>query len=268
MSWRRPSVGETGARRVTYTGFYDSDSRSVRGVVPTEASVTLHVNGEALVRLLCTPTRLKDLAAGFLFNEGLIDRWDDVAVVELCGGGEGVDVWLTHDIEPPSVRSITSGCSGGTTFEDVGAAEHRITSNLRVAPEEVTGLMEQLAEEAALYRRAGGVHTAALAFRGERALFCLAEDVGRHNTVDKIAGSCLRQGRPTEDGILLTSGRVSSEVVGKAARMSVPLVASRTSPTALSVDLAEVWGITLAGYVRRRSLRVYTGRERICSSNL
>lgn len=256
-------VNETGARRLTYTGYYNSDSRSLYGVVPTEAAVILNVNGKALVRLLCTPVDLEDLAVGFLLNEGLIANWDDVAIVELCGGAEGVDVWLHHDVETPSLRSITSGCSGGTTFDDLKSAGSRIVSPVRLAPKELTALMEQLSDGAVLYRRAGGVHATGLAFQGEEELACIAEDVGRHNTVDKIAGRCLRKRRPTKDGILLTSGRVSSEVVGKAARMEVPVIASRTSPTALSVDLAEAWGITLAGYVRRRSFRVYTGAERI-----
>ncbi len=254
---------DTGARRVSYTSFYDDESRTVRGVVPAEAVITLHVNGEALVKLRCTPTDLKDLALGFLFNEGLIDGLDDVAVVELCGGGEGVDVWLTSDIETPAVRSITSGCSGGMTWEDVGSVDHQIDSRLIVSPGQVTTLMDRLSDEATLYHRAGGVHTAALAAAGEGGMICVAEDVGRHNALDKIAGSCLRKGRSAEDGILLTSGRVSSEMVSKVAHMGVPVVASRTSPTTLSIDLAEAWGITLIGYTRRRSFRVYTGGERV-----
>jgi FdhD protein len=256
-------VADAGARRVHYTGFYDTESRPVRGVVPAEAVITLQVNGRALVRLMCTPTNLEDLALGFLFNEGLIGGLDDVAVVEVCSGGEGVDVWLEHDIDTPVVRSITSGCSGGTTFEDIRSVEHWVESGLVVTPGQVTGLMEQLSDEATLYRRAGGVHTAALALAAEGALVCVAEDVGRHNTLDKIAGSCLRHGRPTEGSILLSSGRISSEMVSKVAHMGVPLVVSRTSPTTLSVDLAQAWGITLIGYTRRRSFRVYTGQERV-----
>ena len=256
-------MGDTGARRISYTGFYDDESRPVRGVVPAEAVITLHVNGKVLVRLMCTPTDLKDLALGFLFNEGLIDGLDDVAVVELCSGGEGVDVWLTSDIETPAVRSITSGCSGGMTWEDMRSAEHQIDSHLVVSPGEVTALMERLSDEATLYHRAGGVHTAALAVPGEEGMVCVAEDVGRHNALDKIAGSCLRKGRSAEDGILLTSGRMSSEMVSKVAHMGIPVVVSRTSPTTLSIDLAEAWGITLIGYTRRRSFRVYAGGERI-----
>ncbi len=263
MSWNGSNVAETGARRVTYTGFYDTESRSVRGVVPAEAVITLSVNGQALVRLMCTPTNLKDLALGFLFNEGLIKSLDDVAVIELCSGGEGVDIWLTYDIEAPLVRSITSGCSGGTTFEDIRSVEHKVKSDLVVTPGQVTALMEQLSDEAALYRRAGGVHTGALVALGEGASICTAEDVGRHNTLDKIAGRCLREGRSMEDSVLLTSGRISSEMVSKVAHMGIAVVVSRTSPTTLSIDLAREWGITLIGYTRRRSFRVYTGQRRI-----
>lgn len=255
---------DPGAYSVTYTGHYDTESRAVRGVVPTEAVITLHVNGEVLVRLMCTPTRLKDLALGFLFSEGLIESLEDVAVVELCGDGEGIDVWLKHDIEIPEVRAITSGCSGGTTFEDLTRSHHRVQSSLLITPDCVTGLMGRLSNAASLYRRAGGVHTAALAVLGmEDGLVCVAEDVGRHNTLDKIAGACLRDQTPMRDGILLTSGRVSSEMVSKAARMAAPVVVSRTSPTSLSIDLAEAWGITLIGYTRRRSFRVYAGEERV-----
>ncbi len=257
-------MSDAGARPVSYVGHFDAESRPVHGVVPTEAMVTLHLNGPALVRLMCTPTHLKDLALGFLLNEGLIQGLDDVEVIDLCGDGHGVDVWLDHDVRRPEVRAITSGCSGGTTFEDLRGSYHPTQSNLVVTPKRVTALMEELAAAARLYRRAGGVHTSALAAGGgEAALVCVAEDIGRHNTLDKIAGACLRKGFDTRDGVVLTSGRVSSEMVSKAAHMGAPLVVSRTSPTSLSIELARAWGITLIGYTRRRSFRIYAGEERV-----
>jgi FdhD protein len=252
---------DAGAYSVTYTGFYDAESRPVRGAVPMEEEITLYVNVQPLVRLMCTPTLLEELALGFLFNEGLIESLDEVAVIELCGTGRGVDVWLTHDVEAPQLRTITSGCSGGTTFEEMNDEHHRIESNLRVTTQQVASLMEKLLDAAVLYHRSGGVHTAALA-KGEQ-LVHVAEDVGRHNALDKIAGAGLRQGWPMHEHILLTTGRVSSEMVNKAARMGVPIVISRTSPTSLSIQLAQAWGITLIGYTRRRSFRVYAGEERV-----
>jgi len=256
---------DAGASPVTYTGYYDAECRPVRGVVPAEEMIALHVNGQPLVSLMCTPTQLEELALGFVFNEGLIEELDEVAVLELCGGGRCVDVWLAHDIEPPKLRVITSGCSGGTTFEDVTRAHYRVESGMRVTPQQVAGLMQEFSRVTALYRRAGGVHGAALA-EGEEVL-CVAEDVGRHNALDKIAGACLRKGHSPKDRILLATGRISSEMVSKVARMGVPIVISRTSPTSLSIQLAQAWGITLIGYTRRRSFRVYAGAERVVAED-
>jgi len=246
------------AHPVTYTGYYDAEYRPVRGVVPVEEMIALHVNGRPLVSLMCTPTRLEELALGLLFNEGLIEGLDEVAAVESCGGGQCVDVWLHHDIGSPQLRVITSG---GITFEDVTSVHHRVASDLRVTPQQVTRLMQVFSQATALYHRTGGIHSAALA-DGEQ-LLCVTEDVGRNNALDKIAGTCLRQGWPLHDRVLLTTGRVSSEVVHKVARMGVPVIISRTAPTSLSVQLAQAWSITLIGYTRRRSFRVYAGAERV-----
>ncbi len=246
---------------IEYVGYYNNESRSVRGVAPVETQVMLYVNGLPLVNLMCTPTHLEALAVGFLYNEGLIEGINEVAEVHPCGDGLSLDVWLKHDIDMPSHRVITTGCSGGATFEDIANAHHPVKSDLCVTPRQVTGLLKALAESSRIYRRTGGIHAAALA-HGER-LVCVAEDVGRHNALDKVAGVCLRCGRSTRDGILLTSGRISSEMVSKAARMGAPIVISRTSPTSLSVQLARAWGVTLIGYIRRRSFRVYAGEERV-----
>jgi FdhD protein len=256
---------DAGSHPVTYTGYYDAEWRPVHGVVPVEEVIALHVNGQPLVSLMCTPTRLEELALGFLFNEGLIEGADEVAVLELCGGGRCVDVWLQHEIETPQLRIITSGCSGGTTFEDVASAYHQVESDTRVTPQQVARLMRAFSQATALYHRAGGIHGAVLA-EGEQ-LLCIAEDIGRHNALDKIAGICLRQGHAMQDRVLLTTGRVSSEMVSKVARMGIPIVISRTSPTSLSVQLAQAWGITLIGYTRRHSFRVYAGAERVVATD-
>jgi len=255
---------DAGSYKVTYTGYYDAECRPVRGVVPVEETITLHVNGQPLVRLMCTPTQLEELALGFLFNEGLIEgleEVDEVKVLELPDGRRWLDVWLGHEIESPKLRTITSGCSGGTTFEDVASARRQVESDLRITPQQVTRLMQELSRNATLYKRAGGLHVAALA-DGER-LVCVAEDVGRHNALDKVAGICLLQCQLTHDHVLLSSGRISSEMVSRAARMGVPVIISFTSPTSLSVELARTWSITLIGYTRRRSFRVYAGEERV-----
>jgi FdhD protein len=248
---------------VSYSIHSSRGRRSESGAVPREEVVTLYVNGQPLVSMMCLPTLLEELGVGFLYNERLIESIDDVVVAELCGSRRCVDVWLEYDIDFPQFRVITSGCSGGTTFDDVVHEHHRVDSSLRVTPEEVLRLMAELSEQALLYQEAGGMHSSALVENGD--LVCVAEDIGRHNTLDKIAGLCLRNRHPCGNCLLLTSGRVSSEMANKAARMGVPIVVSRTSPTSLAIELAHAWNITLIGYAHGNSLRVYTGEWRLIS---
>lgn len=229
--------------------------------MPREEQVVLTVNGQEWIGLMCTPTLLEELAVGFLYNEGFIDGMQEVADVRVCGSGRCVDVWLHKDVALPSLHTITSGCSGGTTFEVLAEARHPVISDLQIAPGQVQVLMRRLQAAASLYRQAQGIHASALA-EGTN-LCCVAEDVGRHNTVDKLAGLCLRQNHRLHDHVLVTSGRVSSEMLAKANRMGIPVIVSRTAPTSLSVDLARVWGVTLIGYARGRGFRVYTGQQRL-----
>jgi len=235
-------------------------------VVPHEEIVTINVNGQPLVRITCLPSMLEELALGFAYNERLIDGMDEVAVVELCGSGRCVDVWLEHDVSIPRFRTITSGCSGGTTFDALVRDQYRVESDLHVSPEEVLHLLRQLSQSVTIYRQSGGLHGSALATKD--AILFVAEDIGRHNTLDKIAGLCLREQCSCHECLLLTAGRISSEMVSKAARMGVPVLVSRTSPTSLAIELAQAWNITLIGYARRASLRVYTHEWRLASGAL
>ncbi|HEY75819.1 MAG TPA: formate dehydrogenase accessory sulfurtransferase FdhD [Thermoflexia bacterium] len=251
------------AIRFPIVRYEDGTGSPLEVPVPREERVVLYVNGREWVGWMCTPTWLEELAVGFLFNEGFIDGMEEVAHVRVCGSGRCVDVWLEKDVDLPGLPTVTSGCSGGTTFETVKEEREPLTSRVNITPERVVWWMQRLHRAADLHRAVGGVHTSALA-EGDR-LVHIVEDVGRHNTVDKLAGYCLRRGLPTRDRILLTSGRVSSEMLAKAARMGTPVVISRTSPTSLAVDLARAWNITLIGYARGRGFRVYAGEHRIRS---
>jgi FdhD protein len=131
----------------------------------------------------------------------------------------------------------------------------------RFAPQQINDSMRQLLAAATLYSLSRGVHTSALS-DGQR-LVAVAEDVGRHNTIDKLWGFCLSQDLDPAGHMLLATGRISSEMINKAAKMRLPVVVSRTSPTGLSVRLAQEWNITLVGYARGTSFSVYTGEWRL-----
>ncbi|HIQ05109.1 MAG TPA: formate dehydrogenase accessory sulfurtransferase FdhD [Anaerolineae bacterium] len=251
-----------GAFELKYTRYQHSGWQEVDGAVIEEAAVQLHLNGLELATLMCTPYNLDCLALGFLRAERLIEELDDVQLLQVTPSRCCVDIWLRDlTIQPPKRRIITSGCSGGLTFDDLSRLQPPVNSNHVLTPAQVFDLMDQLYAAARLYRLTRGVHASALS-DGEK-LVAVAEDVGRHNTLDKLQGYAMLHNVNTRDKIILSTGRISSEMLNKAARMEVPIVISRTSATSLSIQLAQAWNITLIGYARRHSMRVYAGEQRL-----
>ncbi|MDO8688408.1 MAG: formate dehydrogenase accessory sulfurtransferase FdhD [Dehalococcoidia bacterium] len=227
--------------------------------VPIERELTIYVNLREFVTILCTPTKLNCLVLGFLYSEGIISGMDDVTMMRVCDEESEADVRLSNpEFELPTRRKLTSGCGGGATFTTQG---RRVDSSLVVTPADVLSLMKQLQERMELYRLSGGVHASALS--DTENLLVVAEDIGRHNTLDKIQGECLLSGLSTRDRLLLSTGRVSSEMLLKAAKMQVPVVVSRHSPTGAAISLACDLGIALVGHARGGSLIVYSHAERL-----
>jgi FdhD protein len=228
-----------------------------------ETPVSLTVNGEVWITFMCTPVNLEALAVGFLYNEGIIEKMSEVEDAKICEHGDNVDVWLNHKVTQPTSWRRTSGCTGGVTAVDLLAKPNVSINgnNLKVQPEAIGYLVELLFEAQFLYRKTGGVHTSALS-DGAKILLS-AEDIGRHNTLDKIAGLCLMNNIWPEVRILMTTGRISSEMLQKAARLNVPILISRTSPSSLSIEMAERYGITLIGYARKHRFNVYSNTQRV-----
>src|SRR6266571_57599 len=241
----------------TYLRVKNGRAREVAADVVREQPLTLWVNGEKFLTLLCTPLKLEDLIVGYLWMEKVIAGLEDVLSVEVSAVDGRGDVILRRPVTLPVERILTSGCGGGITFRIDHRLFPRLASAVRVRPEQLGRGMKALFTAAVEYQRSRGIHGAGL-WDGER-LLVVAEDVGRHNAVDKIKGEALRRGIATEDLVLLSTGRISSEMLLKAARMGVPVVASRTSPTEMAVALAEQLGITVCGYVRSDGLNVYAG---------
>ncbi len=229
----------------------------VKGEVVREQPLVIYVNEKKFVTLLCSPQKLDCLVVGYLWLEKVIADLDDIARLDVSEVDGRADVTLTREVELPSERILTSGCGGGITFRIDPRLFPRINSSLRVRPEALFQRMKDLFAAAVNYRSSRGIHGAALA-DGDH-LLVVAEDVGRHNAVDKVKGEALLKGIPTTDRVLLSTGRISSEMLLKAARMGVPLVASRTSPTEMAVSLAEQLGVTVVGYVKPDSLNLYAG---------
>jgi FdhD protein len=247
---------------------YKNDTASpVESAVIEEALVCISVNGEELASFMCTPHNLEELALGFMRSEGFIHSLADIDILHLSDSRTCVDIWL-HDLSftPPKRHIITSGCGGGVTFDDLSERHPPLNTAASLTPPQIYSLMRQLHQSAELYNEVRGVHTSALSDGHE--LLLVAQDVGRHNTIDRLWGQALQQGVETEGRILLASGRISSEMLNKAAKMKVPIVISRTSPTSLSVELGRAWNITVIGYARGNTFRIYSAPERIVVGDL
>jgi FdhD protein len=221
-----------------------------------EALIVLYVNGREIANVMCTPNSLEDLAIGFLANEGLIESVAEVDHTFVSSQECCVDVWLRRGFKEPTRKIITSGCGGGVTFTDPATGVEPIRVKNQLEPARLFDMFGLLQTSSSLYAKARGVHSAGL-FNGDQ-LVLRVDDVGRHNTIDKLRGACMRSSISTSGLALLCTGRISSEMLHKGALMGCPIVASRTSPTSLSIEMAEAWNITLVGYVRRNSLRAYT----------
>lgn len=234
--------------------------------VPREAAVTLYLNDEELATLLATPQKLKELAVGFLYSEGILKRLSDLKQV-LVDEKKGI-VWVetarkTYLGKLLHKRFLTSGCGKGTSFLNISDLKgiKKLDSKMKISSAKIKMLMKDMFERAELYKEAGGIHSSALS--DGKSIISMSEDIGRHNTLDKILGECFLKGTKTEDKILLTTGRISSEMLLKAVKTGIPILISRSAPTNLAVEAAQKLGATLAGYARANSMRVYANEWRI-----
>lgn len=225
-----------------------------------EASVSLTVNGEMWLSFTCTPTHLEELCVGFLFNEGIIQDIGEVEIVSVNANQTNVDIWLDRAVEKPTQWRRTSGCTGGISMVEPDAEIKKLPAG-NIKEKIVADGMRLLLKAQALYRKTKGVHCSAL-YDGE-CIYYVAEDIGRHNTLDKLAGMYLLSKKSLQSVMVLTTGRVSSEMLQKSAKLGAIAVISRTSPTTLSIQMAKKLGVTLIGYARGDQFMVYAHPERL-----
>ncbi len=235
--------------------------------VIVEAPVTIYLNGSELVTLLCTPEKIDCLALGFLRSEGLLTSMDDLDAIRVQEDKSLVEIDLKSKADLVEKlygkRTVTSGCGKGTVFFNVldSLRSSALEGTLEIAPDRVISLMESLQDQAEVFKKTGGVHSAALASREQILYFY--EDIGRHNAIDKIIGECMLDGIATDDKIIISSGRLSSEILLKTVKLKIQMLISRAAPTSLCIELAEKLNVTLVGFVRGRRLNIYSHPWRI-----
>lgn len=234
--------------------------------VTDEVPLTIQLNGKELLTLLCSPDSLKKLSTGFLYSSGLIKSIDEIRNITIDSQNWIAHVKLKTKAEASQLmfkRLYTSGCGKGTLFYNALDLIHKrkITSKLKVSSEKIIELMNSFQKSSVAFRETGGVHSAALSDGNNILVF--KEDIGRHNALDKAIGEALIKGLSMRDLIVLTSGRVSSEIVLKVEKMGSAFLISRSAPTNQAIKLANQLNLTLVGFVRGRKMNVYAVNERI-----
>ncbi len=236
-----------------------------------EVPLTIFLNGREVVTLLCSARYPKHLAVGFLKSDALITSLDQLQSVDIEDEGARItaQVRVSHDPFAGGReirRSITSGCGKGTNFDRNVAtiSRRRVSSDLKVAPAQILALAAELKRRSTLYGRTRGCHNSSLCTPDEMLLF--REDIGRHNAIDMIVGECFLEGMPTEDKMIVSTGRVASEILLKCVRIGVSVLASTAVATSFSVELARKIGLTLVGNIKADSFWVYNDPGRITAA--
>ncbi|MBS2969184.1 formate dehydrogenase accessory sulfurtransferase FdhD [Metabacillus sp. KIGAM252] len=244
-------------------------SECLEDTVVTEFPVTVKVNGKELVTMVCTPEYVEDMVAGFLASEGVIRKYDEIKEIWMQEKEGYVHVKTDH-VNPyyqnfQSKRYITSCCGmsrqGFVFVNDALTAKKMNGVRVRVTAADCFRLMEDMQQSAQTFQNTGGVHNAALC--DVNGIILSRMDIGRHNALDKIYGYCLKNQISIEDKIIVFSGRISSEILLKVAKIGCEIVLSKSAPTELALKLAEELGITAAGFIRNESMNIYTHPERI-----
>jgi FdhD protein len=235
--------------------------------VAREFPLTIMLNGEQLVTVLCSPGELRALAIGFLYSEGMIRSKEEIRGLTVDEERGIVRIRTAEDKTADGKlfmkRVLTTGCGRGMAFYSYADLDRKkkVLSDLRVVPADVIALSRRFQGASELYRATHGVHSAALC--DNRDILVFAEDIGRHNAVDKVLGRCLLEGIAVSERMLITSGRISSEILFKTAGSGIPVLISKSAPTDMGVELAIELGITLIAFVRGGAMNVYAGAERI-----
>ena len=274
MSARPPDPAPS-ERAVEVLRVAGSAGRSGPDTVVIEEPLEIRIGTRPLLVTMRTPGQDLDLVRGLLFTEGLVASPEDVAAVSWCrdveqeAKGNVVTVSLREGAALDETRAervglVSSGCGvcGKATLEAIRAEAPRVGPGPALTVGRVAGLPEALRSGQSVFDRTGGLHAAGL-FSADGRLLAVAEDVGRHNAVDKVIGEAARFGRlPLDECLLMVSGRTGFEIIQKARRAGIPVICSVSAPSSLAIDLARDGGQTLVGFLRGDRFNVYTGAER------
>jgi len=232
-------------------------------MVIVEHHLDAYINDQLAFKLVCTPEKLDALVLGFLLSEGYIEKPDEIEFVYVCESGERVKVQLNKPLALPEIDHDTGSnsisCGNNRKIRQAAYAKSLISIPVHDwSHETVSMLANACNRNAGLFAETGGTHCCAMSISGELTFIC--EDIGRHNAVDKAIGQALMEEKNLAEAILFTTGRIPSDMVIKAIRSGIPVIASHSAPTDEAVLLARQFNLTLIGFVRGKRMNLYAGK--------
>lgn len=242
----------------------NNEKFQIEDVVAVEYSLAIYINDTYFVNLLCTPSSLKELVVGFLRSEGIIKETKDVAEITIKEDeGKALIRLTSEDLfgyngdHVISQRTITTACGKGRTVSFAVPETHNTIKN-RIAIDEqrIFELVREFSRGSDLFNSTGGVHSCAICTYEKIIYF--EEDIGRHNALEKVFGGAFLDDVNLDDKIVLTTGRITSEIINKVVRRGVPLIVSRSAPSDLAIDIAKKANLTVVGFVRGNRMNIYT----------
>lgn len=251
----------------TIVRFEDGELFETTDSYVTEFPLTVMVNGEEFATVICSPDHMEELVLGFLASEGAILKRSELKSIQIDDSKGFAHVELTKDLgdrfEYSTKRMIASCCGKSREFyfQNDAAVAKTSLSNITLTPQQVINMMTRLQTASKLFKHTGGLHNAAIS-DGD-AFFEHRQDIGRHNALDKLYGFCIERHIPVRDKVLIFSGRISSEILIKAAKIGVGVILSKSAPTTLAVTLANDLNITAIGFIRDGNFNIYSHPERI-----
>jgi FdhD protein len=254
----------------------DNQSGRAGDEVVVEEPLEMRVNGESVSVTMRTPGDDFDLAVGFLWTEGIIHSRNEIGTIAYCPDEEHpelrnivnvvlVDASRKLELSRRLWSNSSCGLCGKATLDSIHKVCAPISSPIVVSRDLLYSLPSRLRQAQANFERTGGIHAVGL-FDSEGSLLVLREDIGRHNAVDKVLGAALVGDIALSQTIMMVSGRLGFEIAQKALVAGIPLVASISAPSSLAVELANDFNMTTVGFLRGRSMNVYSHPERITAS--
>ncbi len=240
----------------------DNELIEMFDTVVIEHNISIYINSEKYVSIMCTPDLFEELTYGFLYSEGLIRKVSDISTIDFNDTFSAVYVEISEDILSKytneklfTSKTITTSGSNVRTISSPPKKLVMSDNTIECDYDYIMSHMDKFLEGSQLFNDTGAVHSCALYDKNNRII--KIDDVGRHNTLDKVIGHCLKNSISLDDKILVTSGRISSEMALKVIKIQIPILVSRACPTDLAVKYAKQHGLRLCGFARGNKINIY-----------